>query len=148
MNKIKKATMALCLSMALLLGLSATAFAAEPATTKSVTETVSASSVSQRSNNYGYGVAINSSRWTTFATSTTGFNCYMYVYSLNAYPGATTHIRMLGKNGNVLWTAYDAMPFRSENNFWCGPDVYTIQAMTSAGGSSIYSHQGQPNNQE
>lgn len=141
MNKIKKATMALCLSMALLLGLSATAFAAEPATTKPETETVSTDIITPRSNSYKNGVAINSSSWTTIATSTSGFNCNVYIYSLNAYAGATTHVRMLGRSDNTVWYESSAIGYQSSRTFWCGPDVYTIQVKTSAGGSSVYCHQ-------
>lgn len=139
MNKLKKATIALCLSMALLLGSSMSAFAAEPTATSSAA--VSTDVGASTHNNFQNGVAINSSKWTTIATSSSGFNCNVYIYSLNAYPAATTHVRMLGKSGNSLWAENNAIGYQSSRIFWCGPDVYTIQVRTSAGGSSVYCHQ-------
>ena len=52
-----------------------------------------------------------------------------------------TNIRMLGKSGNVIWSENEAVAGQGSRVFWCGSDIYTIQASPKAGSGVIYCHQ-------
>lgn len=113
------------------------AFAAEvPA--ENYTVMASENTISPLSNSYSpAGVAVTSSAWTTIATSTTGFNCNVKISALNGGLPATTSIRMLGKDGSVVWEEHQAISFSSSRIFWCGSDVYKIQARFTNGVGTV-----------
>lgn len=77
------------------------------------------------SNHYESGVIVGST-WKKVASSTTGFNCNVKIASLGTTLG-TVDVRLLGKNGNVLWTDYESFGSLAYGIYWCGPDVYQIQ---------------------
>ena len=93
---------------------------------------------------YYNGKVINSTSWTTIAIAPSGFNCDVFIRSSNPYliPGTytayPTNIRMLDSSGNQIWVEYGAIPGLGSRTFWCGSDVYKIQAMTQGGSASIY----------
>lgn len=97
------------------------------------------------SNKFYSGINISSKEWTTIATSTSGFNCNVYVKCMNTtFDGLRvvgTNIRMLGRNGNVLWSENEAVAGQGSRVFECGSDVYTIQASPRAGSGVIYCRQ-------
>lgn len=85
--------------------------------------------------------------WTTIAetSGSSGFNCNFQVSCLNTsfVPGtfatvSPTDIRMLGKNGNVVWEESGAVAGLGSRVFWCGSDVYKIQARCQYGSGVIY----------
>lgn len=132
MKSISKKLITFVTIMSLTLCFSVPAFAAE--VTSSIPEKVIAeNSITPKSNSYNSNVGISSSKWTTIATSTTGFNTNVKILVTNGAVPATTSIRMLGKNGNVVWEEYKAISWSSSRVFWCGSDVYTIQARTNNG---------------
>ncbi len=72
--------------------------------------------------------------WRTIATSTSGFNCNVRIEGtvLSDY----MDVRMLGKNGNVLWSESNAFSTYGTGYriFRCGSDVYSIQVRCNANG--------------
>lgn len=80
--------------------------------------------------------------WQTIASSTTGFNCNVYIYNLNTGTSglgiARSDVRMLGSNGTVVWEESGALPGAGDRTFWCGGDVYTIQIRTQTGKGTAY----------
>lgn len=98
-------------------------------------------SVSSRANSYPYPNLAYSltttTSWQTIATSSTGFNCNVFIKCMNTTTSGwgvvPSDIRMLGKSGNVVWSENGAVPGQGNRTFWCGSDVYTIQIRTQAG---------------
>lgn len=83
-------------------------------------------------------VSITDTKWTTVAESRSGFNCNVYITVSNTWPTRTS-IRMLGKNGNVVWEKEGAIAFNQfRARFWCGADVYKIQLITMQSTGSAY----------
>lgn len=78
-----------------------------------------------------------STSWKTIATSTTGFNCDVFIECRNL-DLAALDIRMLGKNGNVVWSESGAVGGQGNRIFWCGSDVYTIQVKYQSSSGSVY----------
>ncbi len=116
----KLLTIVTCLSLTMCLSIPA--FASEVSASAA---NGSIESMATYSNHYGSGVVVRSN-WTTVASSTTGFNCNVKITSLGTTLG-TVDVRLLGKNGNVLWTSYEAFGTLASGTFWCGSDVYKIQ---------------------
>ncbi len=80
---------------------------------------------------------IDSTRWTTVAESSKGFNCNVYI-SISNNMVSRTGIRMLNRRGKILWQSDDAIAFNQYRaQFWCGSDVYKIQLTTNSGGASV-----------
>ncbi|MCI8548723.1 MAG: hypothetical protein HFJ38_07570 [Bacilli bacterium] len=100
------------------------------------------------SNSYPYSstkMLVTSTSWKTIASSTTGFNCNVYIKckntSLSGWTVVPCDIRMLGKNGNALWEEKGAIAGLGDRVFSCGSDVYTIQIKTQAGSGTAYAYQ-------
>lgn len=88
-----------------------------------------------------WGVEVDTN-WTTVATAKKGFNCYIEISSTSRAIkwGANTagpDIRMLGKHGNVIWSEKEAVSGLGKRIFWCGSDVYTIQAKYPFSGGNV-----------
>ena len=102
--------------------------------------------ISVQSATYKSGTVINTS-WKTIATSSPGFNCNVYIKCMNttflpnSWTVSPTDIRMLGKNGKVIWSESSAVPGQGNRTFWCGSDVYTILARCQTGTGTIYIRQ-------
>ena len=83
--------------------------------------------------------------WKTIAYSNTGFSCNVYVACYNtATVGISvvpSDVRMLGKNGQVVWSASGYIPGLGHRILWCGSDVYTLQIRTQAGKGTAYAYQ-------
>lgn len=141
MTKIKKIIMTFTIVSALLLNFSVFAFATETSVAMPDENlyTNSSATAAPLSDNYQSWVPVSSKSWTTIATSTTGFNCNVYIFATNTAVSGTD-IRMLGKNGNVLWSENNAISFNSNRIFRCGSDVYTIQARARSGSASVGCH--------
>ena len=98
------------------------------------------------SDTYNNGALIETS-WRTIATSNSGFNCNIYIECLNntflpnSWTVSPTDIRMLGKRGNVIWSESGAVAGLGNRTFWCGKDIYKIQARCQVGDGTIYIHQ-------
>lgn len=153
MKKRLRKTFAFAIALAMLVCSNLSVLAAEPtATESSVVEWIEAdkgivttavnSGVSTLSNIYDYPFyprALNiDTTWKTIAYSTTGFGCNVAIASHNtAFVGlsvAKTDIRMLAKDGRVIWQESGAIRGDGVNRiFVCGTDVYTIQVRTQAG---------------
>lgn len=78
-----------------------------------------------------------STSWKTIATSTTGFNCNVAISCMvtgtDGLGAVRPDVRMLGRNGNVLWSENKSCPGLSTRVYRCGSDVYTIQIKVSNG---------------
>jgi len=115
------------------------AFAAEISTAEAAIEnSVPADSdggISPHGNSYeGGGIGANPRDWTTIATSTSGFGCTVQV---NVSGTGKVSIRMLGKNGNTLWSETGALGLVGSRQFDCGTDVYKIQVKCVSGYSRV-----------
>lgn len=86
-----------------------------------------------------------STSWKTIATSTKGFNCNVFIACMNAgtigLGIAPSDVRMLGRNGNVLWSESGAVRGQGQRVFKCGSDVFSIQIRTQAGSGSAWAYQ-------
>lgn len=97
-------------------------------------------------NHYPYrnnGLVTNATEWRTVAYSTNGFDCTVYVeihntLVINGFQVAPAGVRLLGKNGNVVWEESSAIAGQGHRNLWCGSDVYKIQIKNVAGSGSAY----------
>ena len=81
-----------------------------------------------------------STTWKTLATSTTGFNKNVTVFNWSTGTDGLgilrADIRLLGKNGNVVWSESKSCPGYGTRVYWCGTDVYTIQIKVLSGGGT------------
>ncbi len=117
----------------------------------SVTPSVNAAvnSVDMVNSNTYYSGTVVSTSWTTVATSTTGFNCNVYIQCMNTgvvgLKVVPSDIRMLGKSGNVIWSEDAAIAGQGNRIFYCGSDVYTIQIRTQGGDGLVYIHETSEN---
>lgn len=88
---------------------------------------------------------VTTTSWKTIASSTTGFNCNVYIKcsntALSGWTVVPSDIRMLGKNGNVVWEEKGAIAGLGDRVFYCGSDVYTIQIRTQSGSGTAYAYQ-------
>lgn len=118
MKKNIKRIMAILFVCVMVMGLSATAFAAG-------------------SNHYPYTASnrlrTNASNWQTIAYSDNGFNCKVYIECSNGYVTSNSNIQMLDRNGNVIWKETGAQPGSGSRVYECGSNVYTIQIMNQVG---------------
>lgn len=141
MKKFFRSTIAMALLATLVLGTTVSASAATNDTTcvESTVETAVDTNATARIASYN----INTS-WTTVLSSSSGFNRDVYIQATTfTYNGLVTtvpcDIRMLDKNGNVLWTGTGSVPGQNQKvSFWCGSDVYKVQIRTQAGNGIVY----------
>lgn len=83
-----------------------------------------------------YYYDINSSRWTTIAESSKGFNSNVFINVINTST-SINDIRLLNRNGNVVWQKDGAIGMNEKlAKFWCGSDVYKVQVRTQRGTGS------------
>ena len=115
-TRVLKSTVIMTLLMALVVGITMPALAA--------------------GNNTYYSIDTNT-KWKTVAKSTNGFDCKVRIFNHNAAV-ARSDVKMLGKNGNVVWQESGALPGYAERIFDCGSDVYEIQVKTQSGLGSAY----------
>lgn len=66
------------------------------------------------------------------ASGGTGINRSIWVDVDNTNNQHHTDIRMLDKNGNVVWEEYGAIDYSSRRLLWCGSNVYHLQARVGA----------------
>ena len=80
---------------------------------------------------YGEIITI-STGWKTVASDTNGINNNIRITS-SVYTGVSRiDVRMLGKNGNVIWEEQNSCPALSARVYSCGADVYTVQVKASS----------------
>jgi hypothetical protein len=69
--------------------------------------------------------------WTTVRTAPTsnpiGINRNIGIRVFNHCTSQVNDIRMLGRNGQIVWQENNTIGNAGQRIFWCGPDVYTIQ---------------------
>lgn len=155
-KKLLKATYAMALAVAVLLSSSVSTFAADISTTNEEMseavemESVSRAGVTYGGNTYPYPSVSSMLRidtsWKTVAYSSTGFNCNVEIGSYNTgfhgFAVAKTNIRMLAKDGRVIWEEEAAIRGDGVSRvFICGSDVYTIQIRTQNGDGTAYACQ-------
>lgn len=66
------------------------------------------------------------------ATGNTGINSHIWVRVYNTSSLHHTDIRMLDANGNTVWEEFGAIDYSSSRQFWCGSNVYRLQARVGA----------------
>lgn len=142
-----KRILSMALILVMCLGCTLNAFAAESSSNSAVTSGYN--KVTPYANNYPYPSAGNAlsitTSWKTIASSTTGFNCNVWIASYNTGTigliVAPSDIRMLGRSGNVVWQESGAVAGNgAQRQFWCGSDVYTIQIKTQTGTGMAYAY--------
>ena len=83
---------------------------------------------------------INTS-WKTVISAPNGFNHNIYVKCNNTgligWTVSPTDIRMLDKNGNILWQESGAIPGQGSRIFLCWNDCYSIQLKTQKGVGAV-----------
>lgn len=145
-NKIKR-ILGIALILVMCLSCTLNAFAAECSNEPAIISGYD--DITTYANKYPYpsagnALSINTS-WKTIASSTTGFNCNVWIASYNlgtiGLSIAPSDIRMLDKSGNVLWQESGAVAGTgAQRQFWCGSDVYTIQIRTQTGTGTAYAY--------
>jgi len=70
-------------------------------------------------------------------SSRTGINRNVFIQNNNTSV-ARSDVRMLGKNGNVVWEGRGALAIAEGRVFWCGSGVYTVQIRTQSGRGTAY----------
>lgn len=144
MKHIFKSAITFTLALALLLSSSMPTRAAEVSVTEPNDAIVSNDidgGLSTYSNSFENGAVITTS-WQTVATSTTGFNCDVYIKCMNTgtigWQVSPTDIQLLDRHGNVVWSQKGAVAGQGDAIFWCGSNIYEIQAKTQTGKGTIY----------
>lgn len=66
------------------------------------------------------------------ATGNTGINSHIWARVYNTSSLHHTDIRMLDANGNTVWEEFGAIDYSSSRQFWCGSNVYRLQARVGA----------------
>lgn len=94
-------------------------------------------SISQRANNFPYNSSTNNlyvdGTWRTIATSSTGFNCNVYINGM--VTSNYMDVRMLGSSGNIVWSLTNAVAtYSGPGLFYCGSNVYSIQVRCNGNG--------------
>lgn len=51
---------------------------------------------------------------------------------------ARSDVRMLDRNGRVVWEGRGALAGADNRVFWCGPNVYTVQIRTQSGRGTAF----------
>jgi len=74
-----------------------------------------------------------STQWTTIASTTGGFGCNIKIKGDLMTLGARIDVRMLGKDGQLLWEESNSCPGLGSRVYDCGADVYTIQVKVKSG---------------
>lgn len=138
MKKIFSLLLSVVMSLALAFGSTGAVVYAAEIDTPVVEEDI-------KEDKYYNGTVINTT-WKTVAVASSGFNCNVYIncrntaFLPNSWTVSPTDIRMLGRNGNVVWEESGAVAGLGNRTFWCGSDVYTIQARCQVGSGSLYIH--------
>lgn len=106
---------------------------------------IMSSDMSTRAGNTAWNKTITTSTsWKTVITSSTGFNRWVGIHNWSTATDGLgilrADIRMLGKNGNVIWAEDKACPGYGSRAFWCGSDVYTIQIKVARGAGTAYAY--------
>ena len=84
-------------------------------------------------------------QWKTIAEAPNGFNQNVQVeHNSSMYKPPLgilgLDIRMLDKNGKVVWQESEAIPgSKVYRTFWCGPNVYKLQAKYKYGSGYVSS---------
>lgn len=81
--------------------------------------------------------AVNSKKWSTIASSTSGLNCNIRVSSL-ATEITYISIRMLDKSGKTVWYEKNSFGSQGARIYKCGKNVYIVQAKYVSGEGTIY----------
>lgn len=85
-----------------------------------------------------------SSSWKTIVAAKYGLDrnvgIYNYSATLDGWGLSRADIRMLGKDGNVVWEEAKACPGKGSRVFWCGSDVYTIQIRVRNGYGTAHAY--------
>ncbi len=119
MKNTKKFFVIVAIVLMMLIGTSLTAFA----------------SGSGKDANYPYStnhkLAIDSG-WKEIASSDTGFNCKVYIYTIN-YTTANNDIIMFDADYNVVWYEEAAITMSNSRTFDCGSNVHHILIRTQLG---------------
>ncbi len=71
------------------------------------------------------------------AASSSGHSFYIKVYNTGY---GRNDIRMLDKNGRVIWQESGAIAFNGNRTFWCGSNVATIQIKTQTSSAAVYAY--------
>ena len=75
-----------------------------------------------------------SSKWTTIAYDTDGFNCNVQITGyVSTGVGPRIDVQILGKKGNVVWSENNSCPGLASRVYHCVSDIYTIQVRVSNG---------------
>ena len=61
---------------------------------------------------------------------------YVNVRVYNISDQHNTDIRMIDRDGNIVWEEEDAIPYSSSRQFVCGTNIWKIQARV--GGNSVW----------
>ena len=81
-----------------------------------------------------------STSWKTIAECSTGINRNITVSSLvtgtDGLGALSPDIRMLGKNGNVVWSESKSCPGLGTRVYSCGANVYKVQIRVAYGGGT------------
>lgn len=120
-SKIRKAIIGVFTVLAMIAGVGMAAptvsMAAEPSDVSTYGYTDTRTVLDQYSNLYaGYGP----------------INAYVWVEPFNINSHHQIDVRMVNKNGDVIWEEIGAIKAGSPRRFWCGSDVYILQGRTSS----------------
>lgn len=81
--------------------------------------------------------------WKTIAKSTSGFGCNVEIVcnttGTDGFHPLYADIRMLDKNGNVVWTESKSCPGDGTGRvYFCGSNVYTVQIKVQHSGGTAW----------
>lgn len=77
--------------------------------------------------------------WSTIYINDNGINANVKISVItSSLISRGADVRMLGRNGEVVWIERQAIGVNGERTFWCGSDVVHLQAKAAVSDSSLY----------
>lgn len=137
MKGIYKKILTIVASLTLVLCTNVSAFAAEiPTINDEIITVAEENTVMPRSNTYERNRAVNSSKWTTIATSTDGFNCNVEITA--KYCTTINYVSVIMYSGNtIVWSETNCIPYNKTRVFKCGSNVTSIEVKCTSGGATV-----------
>ena len=138
--KKKRVILAICMVVAITIlscvGANTIAYAEE--SSSAISEQENESSTIEPRTRFGEAVLYGGT-WSTIYINNNGINANVKISVItSSLISRGADVRMLGRNGEVVWIERQAIGVNGERTFWCGSDVVHLQAKAAVSDSSLY----------
>ena len=137
--KENRVILAICMVIAITIscvGANTIAYAEE--SSSAISEQENESSTIEPRTRFGEAVLYGGT-WSTIYINNNGINANVKISVItSSLISRGADVRMLGRNGEVVWIERRAIGVNGERTFWCGSDVVHLQAKAAVSDSSLY----------